>query len=405
MPQFIFSLFILLIGFNAQSQTSKEKIEQLNLRLSELDSEKIQILEQLEDHYVGWVRSELDQIGMPSLSIGEEVLHHSAWSFVYSEEHEQAKWVMHMVIPQVEFSGAGRTNDFRKDDLVKTETASKSDYWHSGYDRGHLAPSADFRWSSKMVSESYFYSNMSPQKPELNRQTWAQLEDWVRKYAVSFQEPVFVITGPILKEGLEKLGDNGVSIPEQYFKIIMDLSGDEHKGVAFLMSNGVNDKDLASYAVSIDVVEKLSGIDFFPTLEDIEEDKLEAMADPTKWIHRSDPTFGEVMPLPAPMPKGLFNTEQAKYQIDKKVTICGTIVSSKKSRKEAIYLNFDRKYPNSPFYATIWKSNQNNFSYDPEKEFMDKRICVRGKVTEYNGMPRMSINNEDQIYFYDEINK
>lgn len=405
MQKFIFSVFIILIAFSATSQNSEEKIDMLNNRLTELDEEKKQILTELEDHYVGWVRTELDKIGTPSISSGEEVLHHSAWSFVYSEEHEQAKWVMHMVIPQVEFSGAGRTNDFRKDDLVKTETASKSDYWHSGYDRGHLAPSADFRWSSKMVSESYFYSNMSPQKPELNRQTWAQLEDWVRKYAVSFQEPVFVVTGPILKNGLEKLGDNEVSIPQQYFKVIMDLSGDEKKGVAFLMANGVNDKDLTSYAVSIDEVEKLSGIDFFPMLDDAEEDRLESMADPTKWIHESDPTFGEVLPLPAPLPKGLFNSEQAKYQIDKKVTICGTIVSSKKSRKEAIYLNFDRKYPNSPFYATIWKSNQNNFSYDPEKEFMNKRICVRGKVTEYNGMPRMSINNEEQIYFYDEITK
>jgi endonuclease G len=310
-----------------------------------------------------------------------------------------------MVIPQVAFSGAGRTNDFRKDDLVKTETASKSDYWHSGYDRGHLAPSADFRWSSKMVSESYFYSNMSPQKPELNRQTWAALEDWVRKYAVSFQEPVVVVTGPILKDGLEKLGDNGLSIPEQYFKIILDISGDQQKGIAFLMKNAVNDKDLTSYAVSINEVEKLSGIDFFPSLEDTKEERLESMADPTQWIHESDPAFGEVLPIPAPMPKGLFNTEQAKYQIDKKATICGTVVSSKKSRKEAIYLNFDRKYPNSPFYATIWKSNQNNFSYDPEKEFMNKKICVRGKITEYNGMPRMSINNEDQIYFYDELIK
>lgn len=405
MQKFYFSVFLILIAFSATSQNSEEKIDLLNKRLTELDEEKKRILTELEDHYVGWVRTELYQVGMPSISGGEEVLHHSAWSFVYSEEHEQAKWVMHMVIPQVEFSGAGRTNDFRKDDLVKTETASKADYWHSGYDRGHLAPSADFRWSSKMVSESYFYSNMSPQKPELNRQTWAQLEDWVRKYAVSFQEPVFVITGPILKDGLEKLGDNEVSIPQQYFKVIMDLSGDEKKGVAFLMANGVNDKDLTSYAVSIDEVEKLSGIDFFPMLDDDEENSLESQADPTKWIHPSDPTFGEVLPLPAPLPKGLFNTEQAKYQVDKKATICGTIVSSKKSRKEAIYLNFDRKYPNSPFYATIWKSNQNNFSYDPEKEFMNKRICVRGKVTEYNGMPRMSINNEDQIYFYDEINK
>jgi exonuclease VII large subunit len=79
------------------------------------------------------------------------------------------------------------------------------------------------------------------------------------------------------------------------------------------------------------------------------------------------------------------------------------VVSSKKSRKEAVYLNFDRKYPNSPFYATIWKNNQNNFSYDPEKQLMGKTICVKGEVTVYDGKPRMSINKEQQITFWEDV--
>lgn len=400
-------LFSLFISFSVagSAQTSKDKIDALNTRLAEMDVERAEIMGQLEDHFFGWIREELNTVGYPKTEAGEKILHHDSWSFVYSEEHEQAKWVMHMVIPQVEESGAGRTNDFRMDSLVETKTASKSDYWHSGYDRGHLAPSADFRWSSAAVSQSYFYSNMSPQKPELNREIWADLEGWVRNYVVTFDEPVFVITGGILKDGLEKIGKNGVSIPEKYFKVILDLTGDDKRGIAFVMENGVNDKPLLSYAVSIDEAEQLSGIDFFPELEDAVEDKLEAMSDPTKWVHEDDPTFGEVPPIPAPLPKGLFNTLQAKYQIDKTATICGTIVSSKKSRREAIYLNFDRKYPNSPFYATIWKNHQNNFSYDPEKEFMNKKICVKGKVTEYNGMPRMSINKEEQITLWENVPK
>lgn len=396
--------FVVPFSF-AQAQSSKERIESLNERLSEMEAEREEIIEELEDHFFGWIREELNAVGFPKTEAGEKILHHDAWSFVYSEEHEQAKWVMHLVIPQVEESGAGRTNDFRMDSLVESETASKSDYWHSGYDRGHLAPSADFRWSSTAVSQSYFYSNMSPQKPELNREIWADLEGWVRNYVVTFDEPVFVITGGILKPGLKKIGKNGVSIPEQYFKVVMDLTGADKRGIAFILKNGVNDKPLLSYAVSIDEAERLSGIDFFPDLEDALENKLEAMSDPTVWVHEDDPTFGEVPPIPAPLPKGLFNSIQAKYQIDKTATICGTIVSSKKSRREAIYLNFDRKYPNSPFYATIWKNHQNNFSYDPEKEFLNKKICVKGKVTEYNGMPRMSINKEEQIILWEDIPK
>jgi hypothetical protein len=150
-------------------------------------------------------------------------------------------------------------------------------------------------------------------------------------------------------------------------------------------------------------VERLTGIDFFASLPDDEEERLEAMGTAAPWIHEESEAFGEAEPLKAPLPKGYFNSVQAKYQNGKVVNVCGTVVSSKKSRKEAVYLNFDRKYPNSPFYATIWKNNQNNFSYDPEKQLMGKTICVKGEVTVYDGKPRMSINKEQQITFWEDV--
>ncbi len=325
-------------------------------------------------------------------------------SLCYSEVHEQPTWVMHIVLPAVEFGNVSRTNDFREDEKVTTGSAEKKDYWESGYDRGHLAPSADFRWSEKAVSESFYYSNMSPQKPEFNRQSWSDLEAWVRRYVGDFQEPVFVVTGGILTdEGLQKLGPNEVTIPKRYFKVVMDLQGAERKGLAFIMQNGVNEYPVVFYATTINEVERLTGIDFFASLPDDEEERLEAMGTAAPWIHEESEAFGEAEPLKAPLPKGYFNSVQAKYQNGKVVNVCGTVVSSKKSRKEAVYLNFDRKYPNSPFYATIWKNNQNNFSYDPEKQLMGKTICVKGEVTVYDGKPRMSINKEQQITFWEDV--
>ena len=108
-------------------------------------------------------------------------------------------------------------NNFRKDELVTSGTASKADYWYSGYDRGHLAPSADFRWSKTALSESYFYSNMAPQLPELNREKWAELENAIREYVIENKIQVYVVTGGILNDSLPRMQNKGreneVSIP------------------------------------------------------------------------------------------------------------------------------------------------------------------------------------------------
>jgi hypothetical protein len=104
-----------------------------------------------------------------------------------------------------------------------------------------------------------------------------------------------------------------------------------------------------------------------------------------------------------PLPKGMFNTVQAKYHIGKTATVCGTVVSSRKTAKaKAIYLNFDRLHPHQDFYATIWEYNGPNFSYDPEVFLVNKTVCVTGKVTIFDDIPRISINNESEVVLYDE---
>lgn len=396
---------LILITFSGFSQSdTNAKLAALEKRLTELDEERAAIYGKMETFQLEHVRQELDRIGFPTVRQDEQLIHHAAMSLCYNEQHEQPTWVMHVVLPAVEFGNVSRTNDFRVDEKVSTGSAERVDYWNSGYDRGHLAPSADFRWSEKAVSESFYYSNMSPQLPEFNRESWSDLEAWVRRYVGDFNEPVFVITGGILTdEGLSKLGPNEVTIPKRYYKIVLDLFGDERKGIAFIMNNGVNEYPVASYVTSINEVERITGIDFFSSLPDDDEERLEEMNSIAPWIHDEAAEFGEATPLKPPLPKGYFNSIQAKYQKGQVVNVCGTVVSSKRSRKEAVYLNFDRKYPNSPFYASIWKNNQNNFTYDPEKELIGKTICVKGEVTIYDGKPRMSINKEQQITFWEDV--
>ncbi|MGV3637128.1 MAG: DNA/RNA non-specific endonuclease, partial [Flavobacteriales bacterium] len=300
-----------------------------------------------------------------------------------------------------------RIDSFLPDPLVSTGTAVTADYWNSGYDRGHLVPSADMRWNFDALKATYYYSNISPQVPELNRETWADLEDWGRRYVNFSKRRVFVVTGPVLRDGLPTMQKadrkNEVSIPELFWKVIADLDGDQPKAIAFVMRNMKLDGPPISFAVPVDSVEKLTGFDFFPALDDAVEARIEAARELRDWYAEGDPNFGEVEPLRAPLPKGMINSVQAKYHIGKTATVCGTVVSTRKTAKaKAIYLNFDRMHPNQEFYATIWEYNGPNFSYDPEVWLLNKKVCVTGKLTIFDDIPRISINNEKEVVLYEE---
>jgi endonuclease G len=286
------------------------------------------------------------------------------------------------------------------DSLVSTGTAGKDDYWHSGYDRGHLAPSADFKWSHQALSESYYYSNMSPQRPELNRQRWSQLEDLLRAYVVTYQHKLIVVTGPLLHDTLKQIGPNGVSVPYFYYKVAIDPAS--RIGIGFIMPNKTCPDPVLSYAVSIDSVELLTGYNFFPSLNTTEETAMEGKPDINLWKVAKEE--GHTEPLNAEsLPKGKFNTIQAKYHVGDKVSICGTVVSTKFSEKSgATFINLDRKFPDQIFTVQIWKDSRVNFSYKPEEFLMNKVICVTGKVEEREGNLVMTISNESQIEIIEE---
>ncbi len=383
------------------------RLEQLKAQHELLRSEEQRVVARMDSTKLAIIRRDLERTGLPELAPGDEVVSHPGHMLVYSEQHEQAKWVAHIAAQDLVTGNLARIDSFLPDPLVRTGTAVTADYWNSGYDRGHLVPSADMRWNADALRATYYYSNISPQLPELNRGTWADLEDWVRRYVNFSGHRVFVVTGPVLRDGLPTLQKadrkNEVSIPEYFWKVIADLDGDQPKAIGFVMRNAVNEYPPISYAVAVDSVEALTGLDLFPALDDATEARIEAMREPKDWYAQGDPFFGEAEPLPAPLPNGMFNTVQAKYHIGKSVTVCGTVVSTRKTAKaKAIYLNFDRMHPNQDFYATIWEYNGPNFSYDPEAYLVNKRVCVTGKVTIFDDIPRISINNEHEVMLYEE---
>jgi endonuclease G, mitochondrial len=384
-----------------------QRLRALEGRQQELDQQQRTLRQQVDSAKLAIIRRDLQRMGLPRMAEGEVPVVHPGHILLYDERHEQPRWTAHIAAPELTTGNLARIDSFLPDPAVTSGTAVTADYWNSGYDRGHMVPSADMRWNFDALKGTYYYSNVSPQLPELNRGSWAELEDWVRRYVNHSGRRVFVITGPVLRDGLPVLQNPGrvneVSIPELFFKVIADLDGDEPKALAFIMRNGVNEYPPASYAVPVDSVEKLTGLDLFPALDDAVEQRIEAMRDPRAWYAQGDPFFGEAEPLKAPLPKGLFNTVQARHHVGKTATICGTVVSTRKTAKaKAIYLNFDRMHPHQDFYATIWEYNGPNFSYDPEQWLLHKKVCVTGKITEFDGIPRISINNEKEVVLFEE---
>ncbi|MFK7934633.1 MAG: DNA/RNA non-specific endonuclease [Saprospiraceae bacterium] len=221
---------------------------------------------------------------LPTSTTGQMV-QHTYYTFSYNERHEQPEWVAYELTKKsIQEPNVRRTGDFRRDPKVETGSADREDYRGSGYDRGHLAPAGDMAFNEQAMSESFFMSNMSPQSRQFNGGIWRELEELTRDWAYKFNK-LYVVTGPMFDQPAKgSIGDNKVSIPSQYYKVLLDLENPEQKGIAFVLDNQVNFEPLYKFAVPIDVVEARTGIDFFPELMDERlEAKLEGEANVDLW--------------------------------------------------------------------------------------------------------------------------
>jgi len=219
--------------------------------------------------------SSILKLEIPKTNSKDKIITHTGYSLLYNEIHEQADWIAYELSKEETIRLYERTNKFILDPKVNTITASDIDYKGSGYDRGHLAPASDMGWSSTAMKESFYYSNMSPQNPSFNRGIWKKLEELVRTWAVE-NNTIYIVTGPVLKGELTSIGIDKVSVPKYYFKVILDYSNPSIKGIGFVLPNAGSKEPLKNYAVTIDNVEKFTGIDFFPLLQDKQEDSIES---------------------------------------------------------------------------------------------------------------------------------
>lgn len=209
-----------------------------------------------------------------------ETVSHENYHLGYSEEHNQAAWVAYMLTPSELWGRWDRTDNFREDELVSTGSATLLDYRGSGYDRGHLAPAADMAFDQLAMSESFYLSNMSPQVPGFNRGIWKNLEAQVRRWAKE-KGGLYIVTGPVLTApALETIGYN-VTVPSKYYKVL--YSPKYNQAIAFLMDNKPSNSDLMVFALSVDEIEYLLGLDLFSALPDDVEIEVESNYSLSEW--------------------------------------------------------------------------------------------------------------------------
>ena len=214
------------------------------------------------------------------------------YTLCYRESYEQAEWSAYCLRDWMLQKNAKRTNDFRPDPQIEGGSATLADYKKSGYDRGHLTPAGDMVFSREAMSETFYMSNMCPQAAAFNRGIWKDLEDqvreWVRLYGVAY-----VVSGPVLSKPASEypfIGESKVAVPEFFYKaILVPIYEDglnacaDVMAIAFVIPNKASEGDFWRYAKSVDEAEEITGLDFFPLLEDDVENRVEAECDPRPW--------------------------------------------------------------------------------------------------------------------------
>ena len=212
---------------------------------------------------------------MPEEKQGQ-IIQRTGYTLAYDAKNKTPQWVAWELTDKETRGKEERTNDFQPDPEVIGTKVVTYDYSGSGYDRGHMAPAGDMKWSKQAMQESFYMTNICPQDHNLNTEDWNDLEmksrEWARRYG-----KVHIVCGPIYK-GIknEYIGEHRVKVPDAFFKVILIDDARKPYALGFLFENKAGERPLKEYLVSVDEIERIIGMDFFSVLPDNLEDRLEA---------------------------------------------------------------------------------------------------------------------------------
>lgn len=216
----------------------------------------------------------LKEIGQP---ITNFVIHRTSYSVGYDPRHRNPSWVHeHLTQQQLEGGETKALFKISEEELIPAHLRAKLDDFRQGtWERAHLCPPADHRFSRKALSETFYISNIAPQARKFNQGIWRKLEKQVRDWTKEY-ESLDVFTGPVYlpKQGekqlrISLLGSSGVAIPSHFYKVILAKGSTGYESFAYLLPNEAISRTapLEEYKTSLETVEKAAGILFCPELE------------------------------------------------------------------------------------------------------------------------------------------
>ena len=223
------------------------------------------------------------ELPAPLKGVKEQILRRIGYTVSYNRDTKLPNWVAwHLTVDRCQGSAKRKQNGFHEDTDVSEPRATDWDYYSSGYDRGHMCPAGDNKWSEKAMCESFLFTNICPQNPNLNRGDWNELENQCRRWAKEYGD-VYIVCGPILYRSKHKtIGKNKVVVPEGFFKVVLCMKG-KPKAIGFIYKNAEGNRPKGDYVNTVDEVERITGIDFFASLPDKTEKVVEATANVADW--------------------------------------------------------------------------------------------------------------------------
>ncbi len=208
----------------------------------------------------------------------EVVLKKTAYTVSYNTSTKIPNWVAwHLTAAHTQGNARRSESMFGEDPDAPAPRVTNDDYYNRGFDRGHMCPAGDNKWDRKAMSETFLFTNICPQVHKLNEGPWNDLEIACRRWARQYGD-IYIVCGPILDGTQHRtIGKNKVVVPERFFKVILCMK-EKPMAIGFIYdNNGHNSEKMFSHATTVDEVERITGIDFFPALNDQTESSVEAV--------------------------------------------------------------------------------------------------------------------------------
>lgn len=222
---------------------------------------------------------------IPAYTADEDIYAYSGFTSSYNHTTLVPNWVAYeLTADELNGSYDTKSSSFSRDPNVRGRQASREDYSRSGWDKGHMAPKADLRWSETAYWESHYFTNVCPQNHQMNAGDWNTLEKSVRRWARKYGT-LWIVCGPIFDEHrFGTIGAAKVQVPDAFFKAVLMRDAGGFHSVAFVMPNTPEHHPMSAYVCTVDDLEALIGRDLFPNLPDAVEAQAESTYQQPLWF-------------------------------------------------------------------------------------------------------------------------